>query len=206
VCALSAVTVALPAGAMTACPGGGNGTDDDGASRSAPADSSSSGKRGSDGTGGSGRDGTGTDDAAVTKTAGEAAATSDRCAAGQLGIEPGAGDPGAGNIHYRLTLTDKGSGSRALQGFPGVSLPAEDGSPTGTPAKREGGAAGSVRLRAGQSAHATLHTLNKSVQDGSCWDRPSLLRVHPPGSKDAVTLRTGSPRVCGDTFTVTSLR
>jgi hypothetical protein len=92
-----------------------------------------------------------------------------------------------------------------LQGFPGVSLLGGDGGSIGSPATREGPHLEGVNLTPGGSAQVTLHTLNRGIKGSSCWKQPSLLKIYPPGSKDALTLRTSSPLVCGGTFTVTSV-
>ncbi|MDL4775375.1 DUF4232 domain-containing protein [Actinomadura xylanilytica] len=138
--------------------------------------------------------------------AGGGGAASSRCTSVQLGIHLGMSDVGAGNLRYELRLTNKGSHSCTLQGYPGVSLLRGDGSTIGRPATHEGPAGGLVRIAPGGGAHVTLHTLNKGVKGDGCWEEPGLLKVYPPGSKAAMTLRTTSPHVCGDTFTVTSVQ
>ncbi|MCL7378496.1 DUF4232 domain-containing protein [Streptomyces sp. 35G-GA-8] len=137
---------------------------------------------------------------------GQAAAASSRCTADQLGLSLSAPDVGAGNIRYDLRLVNKGAGPCALRGFPGVSLLAGDGAIIGKPATREGEQLPAVTLAPGGTADVTLHTLNRGIKGSSCWAAPSLLRIYPPGSKDAMTLRTSKPVVCGDTFTVTAVR
>ncbi|MFF4243593.1 DUF4232 domain-containing protein [Streptomyces sp. NPDC001822] len=118
----------------------------------------------------------------------------------------GPADAGAGNIRFDLQLINEGKASCTLQGFPGVSLLRGDGSTIGVPATREGGQGTAVKLAPGESAHATLRTVNKDVEGPDCWSAPTLLKVYPPGLKDALTLRSSTPVVCGDTFTVTALR
>lgn len=131
---------------------------------------------------------------------------SPRCTADRLGLSLGAPDAGAGNIRYDLRLTNKGPGTCTLLGFPGVSLLAGDGATIGEPATREGRQLKAVKLAPGAGAHATLHTLNKGIKGSACRPAPSLLKIYPPGSKDALTLRASAPVVCGDTFTVTAMR
>lgn len=130
---------------------------------------------------------------------------SSRCTAKQLTMTLGRPDPAAGNVHYDLAFTNNGRTSCSLRGFPGVSVRRGDGARIGAPATHEGGARGIVRLGAGQTAHATLHTLNRGVKGGSCWETPAMLQAYPPGSRESMTLRSSSPRVCGNTFTVTSI-
>ncbi|MGS2585983.1 DUF4232 domain-containing protein [Streptomyces hebeiensis] len=129
-----------------------------------------------------------------------------RCTAENMGLRLGRPDVGAGNIRYDLILVNKGPAACALNGYPGVSLLAGDGAMIGEPATREGGRTGAVRLAPGATAVVTLHTLNKGIKGDSCWARPSLLKIYPPGSRDAMTLSTSEPVVCGDTFTVTAVR
>ncbi|GAA3485828.1 hypothetical protein GCM10018966_103610 [Streptomyces yanii] len=128
-----------------------------------------------------------------------------RCTAEELTMNLRQGDAGAGQIHYRLTLVNKSSDSCTLTGFPGVSLIRRDGSVIGTPAGREGAAGRATVIGAGGSAEVTLHTLNRGINGSECWDRPDLLRVYPPGSREALTLRTTQPLICGGLFRTTAV-
>ncbi|MFI0716709.1 DUF4232 domain-containing protein [Streptomyces inhibens] len=130
---------------------------------------------------------------------------SDRCTTTDMSLRLGRTDIGAGNIRVPLIFTNKGKESCSLRGFPGVSLTQRDGSVIGKPAAREGGAGGSVRLRPGQSAHAVLHTVNDGVSDTPCWKNSQNVSVYPPGSKESMTTSSGGLRVCGGTFTVTTV-
>ncbi|GGU93743.1 hypothetical protein GCM10010211_70760 [Streptomyces albospinus] len=130
---------------------------------------------------------------------------SDRCTANDMSLHLGRTDIGAGNIRVPLVFTNKGKKTCSLRGFPGVSLIQRDGSSVGKPAGREGAAGGTVRLRPGQSAHALLHTVNEGVSDTPCWKNSQIVFVYPPGSKESMTTGSGGLRVCGGTFTVTSL-
>ncbi|WP_052744345.1 DUF4232 domain-containing protein [Streptomyces odonnellii] len=134
------------------------------------------------------------------------ALSASRCTADRLGLSLSAPDAGAGNIRYDLRLINKGRDACVLLGFPGVSLLAGDGAMIGRPATREGERLPAVRLGPGGSADVTLHTLNRGINGTSCWPAPALLRIYPPGSRDAMTLRTESPVVCGGTFTTTAVR
>jgi hypothetical protein len=114
----------------------------------------------------------------------------------------GRGDPGAGNIYYPLEFTNTSRYACVLDGYPGVSLRRGDGSVIGRPADRTGARGAAVRLDPGETVEADLHTLNRGLRDGGCWRTPTLIMVYPPGSTDAMTLATGDPVVCGDTFEV----
>jgi hypothetical protein len=216
---LSASAVAVLAAAMTACGGSGASKQNSAASTShaqsstspsaGPSESPSAGgtqaSSGADAGGGADAgSGTSASRGGGSGIGGQSAAN--RCTAQQLGIKLGQADVGAGNIRYRLTFTNNGSSRCSLHGFPGVSLLQGDGQRIGRPAKREGNGLKIAQLAPGQSASATLHTLNRGVKGGGCWKTPALLQAYPPGSKDAMTLRTDSPQVCGDTFEVSSLQ
>ncbi|MFG2564120.1 DUF4232 domain-containing protein [Streptomyces sp. NPDC048567] len=128
-----------------------------------------------------------------------------RCTADGLGMSVKQGDGGAGQVYYELTFVNKSGNSCTLNGFPGVSLIQRDGQVIGAPAKRDGASHGATVLAAGKTAHVVLHTLNQGIADGGCWKQGAYLRVYPPGSKEALTLRDPQIRVCGDRFTTTSV-
>ncbi|MFC4031115.1 DUF4232 domain-containing protein [Streptomyces polygonati] len=130
---------------------------------------------------------------------------STRCTVTDLRMRLGRGDPGAGNTYYPLDFTNTGKTACTLAGFPGVSLIRRDGSAIGKPAARRGPAGPAVRIAAGQTVEADLHTLNKGIQGDSCWGKPTYLMVYPPGSTESMTLATSSPLVCGDTFDVSAV-
>ncbi len=127
-----------------------------------------------------------------------------RCTSAGMRLVLGRGDVGAGNIHYSLVFTNTSDRTCVLSGYPGVSHLAGDGAQIGAPAKREGGEGSGVRLAPGAKAHSEVHTLNGGV-GGQCRAKGELLRVYPPGSREAMTTRAGNFRVCGDTFTVTTV-
>ncbi|GHB09190.1 MULTISPECIES: DUF4232 domain-containing protein [Streptomyces] len=114
-------------------------------------------------------------------------------------------DAGAGQIYYRLTFENTSEAPCTLRGFPGVSLIARDGGVIGAPAEREGATRAQTVIGPGKTAHVTLHTLNRGIDDSACWDPPDHLRVYPPGSAEAPTLRAPELRICGDRFTTTAV-
>ncbi|MFE3830205.1 DUF4232 domain-containing protein [Streptomyces sp. NPDC059092] len=222
--AAMAASATLLAVATAACDSGGGSSG--GPAASAPPAASATASTGGGGTAGETTAGSGTtgDATAGSGTAGasstppapsapassppisgQAQTTPARCTAAHLGLGLSAPNPGAGQIYYDLRLINKGPGSCTLRGFPGVSLLAGDGAPIGEPATREGGQLPAVTLAPGAAAHITLHTLNKGIKGSTCWPRPSLLQVYPPESRDAMTLATSAPVVCGDTFTVSAV-
>ncbi|RYJ23704.1 hypothetical protein CU044_5303 [Streptomyces sp. L-9-10] len=216
-----AASMTLLAVATAACGGGGgsggsaaSAPDGSGGSASSAPSASSSTSTESGGDGAPGASSAPPSSAAAVRSApsarpsgtGQAAAASPRCTADQLGLSLSAPNAGAGNIRYDLRLVNNGAGACVLRGFPGVSLLAGDGATIGRPASREGEQLPAVTLAPGGTADVTLHTLNKGIKGSSCWAAPSLLKIYPPGSRDAMTLRTSTPVVCGDTFTVTAVR
>lgn len=138
---------------------------------------------------------------ATTKAAPPKAAAT-RCTVTGLKMTLGRGDPGAGNIYYPLNFTNTTAHTCTLDGFPGVSLLRGDGSVIGRPADRTRVKPAAVRIAPGRTVEADLHTLNQGVKGDSCWRKPTLIMVYPPGSTDSMTLATPNPVVCGDTFDV----
>ncbi|MFE9912290.1 DUF4232 domain-containing protein [Streptomyces clavifer] len=124
-----------------------------------------------------------------------------RCTAERVTMGLGRADAGAGQIYYRLTS----EAPCTLRGFPGVSLIARDGGVIGAPAEREGATRAQTVIGPGKTAHVTLHTLNRGIDDSACWDPPDHLRVYPPGATEALTLRAPELRICGDRFTTTAV-
>ncbi|WEH38487.1 DUF4232 domain-containing protein [Streptomyces sp. AM 2-1-1] len=146
------------------------------------------------------------DPAAPSQTSGAAGASaSQRCAAEKLTMDLAPADAGAGQVYYRLTFTNTSAKTCTLKGYPGVSLIQRDGSVIGVPATHEGSAGTSKEIRPGGTAAVTLHTVNEGISDSPCWGRPDYLKVYPPGSTKALTLRTAQPLVCGDRFTTTAV-
>jgi len=134
--------------------------------------------------------------------AAQARTTASRCTVTGLRMRLGRADHGAGQAYFPLLFTNTSGHSCVLRGFPGVSLLRGDGSTIGTPAGREGPTGAAVRLAPGATVEADLHTLNQGIRGGGCWRAPTLLKAYPPGSKDAMTLTTSQPVVCGGTFEV----
>lgn len=143
--------------------------------------------------------------AAPSSPAAADASGTGRCTAEGLGMSVKRGDGGAGQVYFELTFVNKSGRSCVLNGFPGVSLIQRDGAVIGAPAKRDGASHGATTLAPGRTAHVVLHTLNQGIADGGCWKQGDYLRVYPPGSKEALTLRDPQIRVCGDRFTTTSV-
>jgi len=99
------------------------------------------------------------------------------------------GSPGAGQISYRLTLTDTGSSPCFVSGIPQVQLLGTTGAalPTSASAEPGQGAGGKVSLQPGDSATADARFSpdvpgqGDSQQPGPCEPTATVLRVTAPG-------------------------
>ncbi|MFI6858606.1 DUF4232 domain-containing protein [Streptomyces sp. NPDC050421] len=219
--AIASITLAAAGCGGTSASAGPPGATGSGATGSAPADSASGAESSSEGVSTSTVAGTGASDEPADQDHSSSAASASasasaspgsgagpdarRCTADGLTMRLGRADAGAGQIHYRLTFVNQSTTACALRGFPGVSLIKRDGSAIGVPAEREGATRESTVIAPGKTAAVTLHTLNQGIEDSGCWSRPDYLRVYPPGSRDALTLRTSLLHVCGDRFTTTAV-
>jgi len=100
---------------------------------------------------------------------------------GSLGPREGA----AGSVDQTLILTNIGSRTCELRGFPGVSYVAgSDGHQVGPAAAMSGPRGGQVTLAPGKSAGAPMKLVNvQNYDSAACQPTPVLgLRVYPPGA------------------------
>lgn len=123
------------------------------------------------------------------------------CTAKQLSAELGGGDAGAGHIYRYLVLTNTGSATCHLTGYPGVSLLDSAGKQIGKPADRQPSRYSPVVLKPGASASDTIHTINHM---GTCQAPSASIRVYPPGNTESLVI-PGEITVCDNTFTITPL-
>lgn len=100
----------------------------------------------------------------------------------------------AGSVYLEVVLTNSGSGSCMLHGFPGVSLTADaDGEPIGAPAARdESGPVIDVMLAPGQAGGATLRYTQAANYQECTRTKAAGLRVYPP--EDTASLFVADPR------------
>lgn len=113
-----------------------------------------------------------------------APAAPDRCTTSELTGSLADGDAGAGSRFFTLVLTNTGTRTCELTGFPGVSYVAgDDGHQVGPAAAMDGERGGPVVLAAGGSAGAPLRLVNVANYDAAvCLPTPVTgLRVYPPG-------------------------
>ncbi|MET7904973.1 DUF4232 domain-containing protein [Streptomyces sp. NPDC005355] len=128
------------------------------------------------------------------------------CSKEQLTLTVGRMDVGAGNVYLPLVLTNKGTSTCTLTGFPGVSLLDSAGSAIGDPATRRGPTHSTVSLPPGGSASTSLHTLNEGMTDTPCRRTPAEIRAYPPDSFGAMKAPARSFRVCGGVFEVEAVQ
>jgi Domain of unknown function (DUF4232) len=127
---------------------------------------------------------------AATPSAGTAA-----CTTGHLKaiVVTGAGGAAAGSTYYPVNLTNTGSSSCALYGYPGVSwVTGPSGSQIGQPAKRNPVVAPStVVLGPGQTAHVTLQVVDAQNYDKSTCQPVTAhwLKIFPPGQYTALYVK-----------------
>ena len=118
----------------------------------------------------------------------------DRCTTAELTGSLTDGDAGAGSRFATLVLTNTGTRTCELTGFPGVSYVAgADGHQVGPAAAMDGERGGAVRLAGGGSAGAPLRLVNVADYDAAvCMPTPVTgLRVYPPG--DTASLFVPAP-------------
>ncbi|WIB60346.1 DUF4232 domain-containing protein [Curtobacterium sp. MCLR17_007] len=129
---------------------------------------------------------------------------SGRCATADLtgSIAPGSGGA-AGSVIVHLVLTNTGSTTCTLQGWPGVSfVGGGTGKQIGAAATQEQGSPNpTVTLTPGQAAVAPLkigQAGNYSAADCDATT-PDGFRVYPPGSKESLFVKDTDYRACGNT-------
>lgn len=156
--------------------------------------------------GGSGSDATTTSSSAPTSTTIARSSTtvaSNRCSAAQLRLSLGQPDAGAGQLYQPIVFVNTSTKSCELRGFPGVSLLDQTGAQIGQPATREGAEGATVTLAANGTASAVLHTANGIAGDTPCAPASESIRVYPPDSTEAITIR-GQFTACGG-FSVSTM-
>ena len=128
--------------------------------------------------------------AAATPSAGTAA-----CATGNLKatVVTGEGGAAAGSTYYPLNLTNSGSSSCSLFGYPGVSwVTSPSGSQIGQPASRNPVVTPStVVLAPGQTAHVTIQVVDAGNYDKSTCQPVTAhwLKIYPPGQFTALYVK-----------------
>jgi hypothetical protein len=128
--------------------------------------------------------------AAATPSAGSAA-----CATGNLkaAVVSGQGGAAAGSTYYPMNLTNTGSSSCSLFGYPGVSwVSGPSGSQIGQPATRNPVITpATVVLAPGQTAHVTIQVVDAGNYDQSTCQPVTAhwLKIFPPGQFTALYVK-----------------
>lgn len=106
------------------------------------------------------------------------------CATSELKVSLGQEEGAAGSVSAPLILSNVGSRTCELRGFPGVSYVAgDDGHQVGPAAAMSGPRGGEVLLKPGAAAAARIQLVNVANFDAAaCKPTPVRgLRVYPPG-------------------------
>ena len=125
--------------------------------------------------------------------------TTPMCSASQLTASLGGSEAGAGHLYRYLVLTNSGATSCHIAGYPGVSLLDADGRQIGQPATRHAMDYSPVVLDPGDSASATIHTVN---QQGTCLPTSVTVKIYPPGSRQSLKI-AGKITNCDDLLEIT---
>lgn len=104
---------------------------------------------------------------------------------------------GAGTLNFNIVLTNIGTRTCNLFGYPGVSLVNDNGNQIGKPADRHKSAETKVELAANKSARAVIYVPNESnFDDGTCKDGATKLRVYPPNDTGYLSVATTQASWC----------
>jgi Protein of unknown function (DUF4232) len=109
----------------------------------------------------------------------------------------------AGSIYYQLVLTNTGSATCVVEGYPGVSFVyGSQGQQVGAAAARTPGNVVAVTLTPGASAQATLQITEASNYGNCGLTSTDGLRVYPPDQLTALLINHDD-QACSDTNDVT---
>jgi hypothetical protein len=106
-------------------------------------------------------------------------------------------------VYTPLVLTNTGTRTCELRGFPGVSILDASGTQIGQPAGREGTEGATVSIAPGKTASATLHTTNAGVGGSTCTAVSAKMKVFPPDDTAALTFNASYTACSG--FQVSTL-
>jgi hypothetical protein len=114
-----------------------------------------------------------------------------------LSLRLGEGGAAAGTAYQPIVLTNHGSSTCALRGYPGVAFVASTGGQVGSAASRNPQQpVTTILIASGSSASALLGIADhQNFPPGECLSHPvSGLRIYPPGNTAAayVPLKTAS--------------
>ena len=109
--------------------------------------------------------------------------TATTCNADELSLTTASSaESGAGTLAFKINLTNIGSRTCTLGGYPGVSLVNDNGNQIGSPAGRVSNIAEkTVTLKTHDTVSSTVfYTDEGNYSDGTCKDGATKLRVYPP--------------------------
>ncbi len=136
--------------------------------------------------------------------AGTGSAGPARCTTSSLGGTLGNANGAAGSVYYTLVLTNHGSVSCVLQGYPGVSfVTGPSGQQVGAAAARIQGSTPAVTLAPGASSGAVLQITDAGNFGSGCRSTPVAgLRVYAPGQLTSLFV-THADQACANPSDVT---
>jgi hypothetical protein len=107
------------------------------------------------------------------------------CSSAGLSVSIGSSQGAAGTFYYTLILTNTGSSSCTMQGYPGVSLVGTSGNQLGSPATRTVSSTPLVTIAPGSTTTATI-SLSDALNVCSDPSTPNGFRVYPPNQTAAL--------------------
>ena len=134
-----------------------------------------------------------------TSTSPTEGASSGRCRADELTgtLAPSPGGASAGSDHFVLTLTNSGTQTCTVNGFPGVSFVGDGtGTQLGAAARRNGSAGRTVTLMPTDGARADLTVAQAGNYPDCSPQTADGLRVYPPDDRDSLFVRTSDLTAC----------
>ncbi|MCX5088404.1 DUF4232 domain-containing protein [Streptomyces sp. NBC_00365] len=130
-------------------------------------------------------------------------ASSTRCHTSELRVSLGVNNPGAGQEHFPVVLTNGSHRTCTLRGYPGAAFLDSSGKQLGPDPKRSADTPTTVTLAPGQTAWAGLTFANPEVS-GAKTATPATLVVTPPDERDPlkVAWKEGAVPVSGNASSV----
>jgi len=132
---------------------------------------------------------TSTSTAPPTSTATPSTATVKTCSAGttSVAVKPEPGGGAAGSYYFDVVVTNTGSATCTVRGFPGVSMVQGDaGSQLGAPAARDGTVGSAIKVAPGKTAKAVLRLTQAGNYGPECRTQQARgFRIYLPDETDA---------------------
>jgi len=125
--------------------------------------------------------------------------TATTCNADELSLKVTDGsDSGAGTLAYNLELTNTGSRTCTLGGFPGVSLVNDNGNMIGSPAERATNfEEKTLTLAPNTTVKSVVYVENSTnFDDGECKSGATKFRVYPPNDTGYLSIASSVDTWC----------